>query len=285
MRIETLSLQHQDLLTSLFNQLHPDISEYTFANLYLFREIHRYTVLFDPYRVWLTGMTRDGFSYLMPTFPLPSIPIEQIKPLLSYIDFLYPISEKWIKDLDPQLFTFSYHEFDSDYLFLAEKMRTYAGRHLSNKRNLVKQLLRQYKVEHFPLTLQRMSHAILILEKWHADFKGSEEKTDYSSALEAIHLFDTLRLNGRVFYLDGEPCAFIIGETLNSTQYLLHFAKACRRAKGLYQYLYQTTAQLLESSVLFINLEQDLGSPTIRQSKLSYLPDQMITKWRVKLKK
>jgi hypothetical protein len=47
MRSEILGIEHKDLLFPRFKAVHTALSEYTFANLYLFRKNHEYEVLFD----------------------------------------------------------------------------------------------------------------------------------------------------------------------------------------------------------------------------------------------
>ena len=40
--IETVDLKHHDCLTERFHQMNLQISDYTFANVYLFRKISHY---------------------------------------------------------------------------------------------------------------------------------------------------------------------------------------------------------------------------------------------------
>ena len=56
---EPLSLKHQSLLEPLFKKLNLEISEYSFANAYLFRQVHDFEVFFDK-SIFLVGKTRDG---------------------------------------------------------------------------------------------------------------------------------------------------------------------------------------------------------------------------------
>jgi uncharacterized protein len=85
-------------------------------------------------------------------------------------------------------------------------------------------------------------------------------------------------------YVDQEPGGFIIGEPLHSKLYGLHFAKARKEFKGIYPYLYQAFARSLPDHYSEWNMEQDLGVETVRKSKLSYHPDRLIKKWRVRFR-
>lgn len=278
MHLIDIELSHQTLLSDKFKALKLDIAEYSFPNIYLFRDIHHYQLFFK-HELFVKGVTRDGETYLMPTFPLYQAPDVYLKEWLLEVDFFFPIPTAWKEKLDPNLYTFEALEKDSDYLFTLNKMRTYEGRDLDAKRNLVRQFLDSYTVEEYPLTAENAPDALKVLERWHEDH--SPEDDDYKACLEALTHLNAFQLSGRLFYVDGQPVAFIIGEHLHRS-YVFHFAKAIKSFKGVYQYIYQAFAKTLDDSYEWINLEQDLGSPELRQSKHSYHPDLLLEKWRVK---
>ncbi len=284
LKSEKINLSHQALLTERFQKLKLDISEYTFANVYLFRQIHQYEVIFEE-EVFLKGITRDGFSFLMPTFIPFKTEIEKIIRLLPYVDFLFPIPEQWLSYFDTTLFTSTFIESDSDYLFSIEKIRTYPGRHLNGKRNLVKQFTTSYAVTSFPLTPNRIPEALQVLNRWQSEQKHNMNQTDYFSCQEALERLAELKLVvGHIFYADQQPCAFSLGEKLNECIYAIHFVKAQKNIKGIYQYLYQAVAQLIDENIEFLNFEQDLGYDGIRKAKQSYHPDRMVHKLRLSLR-
>ncbi len=65
MRTEKLDLRHIDALYAPLKESGVFISEYSFANLYLFRTAHDYEVVFDR-EIFIRGTTYDGARYLMP---------------------------------------------------------------------------------------------------------------------------------------------------------------------------------------------------------------------------
>lgn len=278
MHLIDIELSHQALLAEKFKGLKLDIAEYSFPNIYLFRDIHHYQLYFK-HELFIKGVTREGDTYLMPTFPLYQAPEVYLKEWLMEVDFFFPIPTEWKEKMDRHTFESVALEQDSDYLFTLNKMRTYEGRDLDAKRNLVKQLLSSHTVEDVPLTVENIEDARQVLEKWHAEREGDD---DVKACEEALNHLNLLQLTGRLYYVDGEPAAFVIGESLNRS-FVLHFAKALKSIKGIYQYIYQAFANKLDNSYEWINLEQDLGSPQMRQAKHSYQPDLLLPKWRVKL--
>jgi len=279
--MDEITLAHRDLLSSRFRGLNLKISEYNFSNLYLFRQLHQYRLWEHEDLLFVRGVTRGGKSFLLPTFPLATLESNRLLSLISGVDFFYPIPDEWSERLDPRLFKAEFVERDSDYLFTRLKMATYPGRHLSPKRNLVKQFLTHYNSRIEPLTHANRSVALSVLEQWQQHQELDQSKTDFSHCQEALGLMDPLQLSGSLFFANDKPCAFVIGEKSDHECYIIHFAKALKEYKGIYQYLYQALAQSLDQEIEFINLEQDLGSPQVHQAKHSYHPDLMIRKWRV----
>lgn len=283
MKIEQLHLNHRETLQPLLKSISSPISEYSFANLYLFRGIHQYHVIFDK-EILISGITYDSQSYLMPTFHINKENIGFVIDKMADFDFLFPVDESWLEDFDPSIFTFSFKKGDMDYVYLSDKMKTYRGRRLHKKRNLMKQFLEYYEHVEFGLTQDRIPDALAILDVWQSETGLHKEQTDYEPCKEALTINEELCLCGIIYYADDEPAGFILGEELNTETFVLHFVKAKKKFKGIYQYMYNSFANLLPVRYKYLNYEQDLDKEALRIAKSSYLPDIMIKKYRVSLK-
>ena len=283
MHLLKVDLSHQPLLTEKFKKLDLEISEYSFSNVFLFREIHDYQ-LFYKNELFLRGVTRIGSVFLMPTNHfMDHMSIEEIRSHLQEVDFFYPIPEEWLGAFDPNIFHYSYNMDDSDYLFTLEKMRTFHGTHSNAKSNLVKQLLERNRVETYTLNLDQIGPALNVLDYWQKNQDLDFSKTDYFSCKEGVNLINKLQLSGVIAYVNHEPAGFIIGERLGKKSFVVHFVKGNKSIKGIYPYLYQILAESLDEGIEFINLEQNMGLTQLRQSKQSYHPDRMIHKWSIRL--
>ncbi len=284
MRYETLSLAHKDMLYGRLKQAHTPLSEYSFANLYLFRTVHNYQLLFDK-EIFIKGRTYDGFTHLMPAAGLKNIEYNYIKDISTEADFLFPIPEQWLEFFKPADFDISSKQDDADYIYLTEKLSTYKGNKLHGKRNLLMQFVTNYQCRTKPLIPDTAKDAKDILQAWQKEAGGLPEQTDYHPCLEALQLYDDLSLCGIIYYIQDEPAGFVIGEELSKEYFVLHFVKAKRKFKGIYQYMYNNFANMLPEKYKYINLEEDLGKPALRLAKSSYAPDAMLKKYRVKIKK
>ena len=284
MTFEKLDFSHKDLLRERFKKTNAPLSEYSFANIYLFREVHRYEILFDR-EVFIRGISYDGRSYLMPTVKINDVDHTYLRDIMASVDFLFPVPEECLQGFQNDDFELTYREGDMDYVYTVEKMSTLRGRYLHRKRNLLKQFVTEYRHEAMPLTTDRIADALLILEEWHTETGADDSETDYLPCLEALRMYDDLMLCGGIYYADGEPAGFVLGEELDRETFVLHFAKARKRFKGVYQYMFNRFAQVLPPQYRFLNLEQDLDKDTLRLAKSSYMPDSMLKKMRIGLKK
>lgn len=283
MRSEKLRIDHKDLLVQRLKAVKTSLSEYTFPNLYLFRANHGYEVMIDK-EIFIRGRSYDGRTYIMPTSDVRRIDTAYLRELMRDVEFLFPIPEDWLTAFDPTEFDVTFAEGDADYVYTVEKMSTYKGRHLHKKRNLLKQFLELYAHDARPLTNNRLDEARFILDDWLRTSEMNVEETDYRPCLEALDRYDELVLCGGIYYAQGEPAGFVLGEELNPETFVLHFAKARTKFKGIYQYLFNNFAKILPPSYTYLNLEQDLDKENLRIFKSSYVPDLLLKKARVRLK-
>lgn len=280
MKTEPLSLEHHTLLQPRFQSLGLCLSEYSFTSRYLFRREHDLHVLFDEPMIWLRGKTKDQLRYLMPTEDLRKIPVQLLLEKLKWADCFYPIPESWTSSFDPEHFRMAYNRDDSDYLFKREKIADYPGRNLSAKRNLVKQFLDAYPARVVPYEEEHIEDGLSILAGWQSSLNGKE--TDFLACEEGLKCAKKLGLSGYIVYIDEKAAAFILGEVFPPRLFVIHFAKALTHYKGVYPFLFKELANRLpHEEISCLNWEQDLGIEGLRQSKLSYQPDKLASKFRV----
>ena len=91
-----------------------------------------------------------------------------------------------------------------------------------------------------------------------------------------------LGLEGVVAIVEGEVKGFVLGGRLNSDTSVCHFEKADPFLEGIYQLIGREFCRLLFTDCTYVNREQDLGEPNLRETKLSYHPVELIKKFRVR---
>ncbi len=278
---QKLTLEHRSLLDSRLKKTGSGFSDHSFANLYLFREAFNSELLVDRENVFVRGKTYDNFTFLMPTAAPKQQELGRLKELMRQADFLYPVPEAWLKCFPENEFQTAFNDGESDYIYELSRMSEYPGRKLHKKRNLLKQFLSGYDHRVYPLTADRIAAAEEILTSWQEESGQERARTDYYPCQEALQRNEELVLCGMVYYVENEPAGFLLGEELTSEIFDVKFAKAKKKFKGIYQYLFNDFAKLLPKKYAYFNLEEDLGQPGLRKAKDSYQPVKKLVKYRV----
>ncbi len=284
-KIEPLAFEHADLLEENLRRSEENLSEYRFSNLYLFRSLHEYRVVYTcSGRIFISGKTYDKCSFLMPLFDIAQAGRDLISRLLQRYDFIFPISEERLKAFDPGYFSAWYNPDDSDYIYSAEKLKSYRGEKLGKKKNLMKQFAGSFRADSYPYGPERRKDAENILKQWQDDTGKPFSSTDYCQTIEALKLAGPLNLFGNVYYASDEPAGFLLAGEICPGMCVIHFAKGKRKFKGIYPYMFNHFARNNGDRFSFYNFEQDLGKANFRKTKKSYDPDFLLKKYRVALK-
>jgi len=264
--------------------LTPDgVSEFTFSGLYLFRNKYKYLISRngrdEEGGFIISGKQGDKSFFFTPCrAPDP----ETLESLLAAHDYwknisesvLFPVREK----LEERGIIFTEDRDNFDYLYYRKDLAELHGKKYHKKKNHINNFLQTYpNYEYRPMSTELVPAAIEILDQWRKD---KVEDGDYKAAREALNLFDTLSLRGAVFFVDGSPVAYCLGESIaRGKMFAVHFEKAIGGYKGIYQFVNKTFAEKLPSFFTLINREQDLGNEGLRQAKMTYRPCAFVRKY------
>jgi hypothetical protein len=272
-----LTLDLRPALHPQFQKLPDGVSEFTFANLYLFRQDHHYRVSKLPDdRLVFTG--KDGATpFFMLPFDLPERPV--LDQLFNAFGFLkcapQPVAEK----LASMGYTIFEDRDNFDYLYSHQSLAELTGRKFHKKRNLIKAFLKNYTYTGEPLLESHIPAALQVLEEWAA---GREDPGDYTAAKEALEKADPLQLCGGIYFVEDRPVAYSLGEeNARGKSFIVHFEKAVGGYKGVWQFVNQAFAAILPEQYVTVNREQDLGNEGLRRAKHSYKPIGYVKKYRV----
>jgi len=270
-------LEMRPVLRLLFKKLDEGISEFSFANIYLFRKAHEYriTTLADG-QIVIAG--RDGNDpFFMSPFGLPDDGM--VDELLRAYGSMKAISEGQTLELQRRGYRVIEDRDNFDYLYLTEELAKLEGRKFHRKKNLVNAFIKNHSYEGKPLLEQYIPEALGVLEEWVSE-RGVPG--DYEAAREALERSEELALCGGIYYANSEPAGYSLGEEIGGgSMFVIHFEKALTRFKGLYQFVNMSFAAILPEKYMYINREQDLGNEGLRQAKLSYQPVGFVKKYRV----
>ena len=279
-----LELSDRLPLQEIFTELQPEISELVFANLYLFRKAHGYALSRVGRSVVVFGRGYGGEPYFLP--PLDGERGETTRLLLAAGHNLYGADERFVADhLTPAGITVSEDRNSFDYLYNREELATLPGNRFHKKKNRINYFTARHRFSVEPFAPRHMSGALQLLREWRRVREvaaGSPLDLETGAAGEALMLAGELGLEGVVVLLEGRVAAFSLGERLNSETAVCHFEKADPFVEGVAQLVNREFSRLLFTDCTFINREQDLGAPGLREAKNSYHPVRLVKKYRVR---
>lgn len=275
-----VSVDIRPVLHPKFRALADGISEFTFANIYLFRRTHNYRISQLENELFvITGRDKENPFFMLP-FGLPDENI--LKELFNNHREMKAASRQQAEKLTSLGCSFYEDRDNFDYLYSLENLVNLTGRKFHKKKNLLNIFVRNNECQAKPLLEEYRDDALQILERWN---NQQDEPNDFLAAKEALEKMWPLQLCGGIFYIDGQPVAYCLGEELAlGKSFLIDFEKAVlgEDFKGIYQYINQAFASILPEKYETVNRQQDLGDSGLRQAKLSYRPADFVKKYRVK---
>ncbi len=286
--MKALELSDKDKISELLEQNPPLISEHTFTNLFVWRHMRpvEYTEIDDSFV--FTVKSADS------TFPgriLFGPPIGD----LAITDAAKKLDETVIGairipvETDEALFYAVDIEKDrdnSDYVYLVDNLANLTGRRFSKKRNHIKRCLKKHSCSYEAISSANIIQCKEMAYRWCVQRQCHEEPGlcgEYQALNDCLEYFHELNLLGGAVLVDGQVEAIAIGETLAPDTAVWHFEKANPSIHGLGQLINKWFAQYALSGFKYVNREQDLGVPGLRQAKQSYYPDHLVEKQSILL--
>lgn len=285
----TISLDHRAELGPFLLRFPQPLSGYTLASLLAWNEVDHYGWTFAEPETLLMSYydSVENRRHLLQPIGVFS-PNLQYRLLQALEKNPYPVklnavSEAFIQNFPAFCAHFHiHHERGMDqYIYQTQDLAGLAGRRYAKKRNLIAQASRLYE-----WTIDNLSGANrLECSRIYEDI-ASAKKTNIPVGLQRerpvlqffMAHFSTLKQKGLVISVDNRPVAFSIYEQILPNMTAVHFEKAERRFKGMYQIINRETAKAIaDEGIPLINREEDLNETGLRQTKLSYFPTALVS--------
>ena len=177
-----------------------------------------------------------------------------------------------------------YNDDFSDYLYMADSLRELTGRKYSKKRNHFKNFEKKYPdYQYDSLSERYFAECLDLVRKWevykNADLDDPDE-SDYLMIANTLKNWYRLNARGGVILINGHVEAFSIGSYEKDTAFI-HFEKASADIDGIYTAINKLTLVHEFPDAVYVNREEDLGIPGLRQAKQSYHPTELIRKYKM----
>ena len=191
-----------------------------------------------------------------------------------------------------------------NYIYRRTDLATLHGRHLDAKRNHI----HRFRAEHpdfvyRPLTPKFFDECRRLTEIWQEEkdaikreqsdacidsAEREQARTEFKDASDTIDVekqvmetifsnWDALGMIGGSIFVDGRMVAFTYGSAVTTDTFDVCVEKADRHVEGAFAIINQQFAEHLPEQYVYLNREEDMGIPGLRQAKLSYHPEILLT--------
>jgi len=284
MNLRLLTLDDNQFVTEYLRRFPPVISELTFTNLFAWR--HTRPIWIDEFKDSLLVFAETKAGMVLLGNPVGPVSLTEVFdaygnriseatrfPKEKLTDISLPSGATVIEDRD-----------NADYVYRREDLATLAGRHFTKKRNHINQCLAAYDCQYEMITEETVPECLAMQDRWCTDRECKIEpglRGEDQAIEETLRHYGEFPLTGGTIRIAGRIEAFTVGEPLNPSTAVTHFEKAMPQFQGLAQLINQWFAKNNLAGFAYINREQDLGIPGLRQAKESYCPDHLAEKVRI----
>ena len=179
-----------------------------------------------------------------------------------------------------------------DYVYETAKMIDLPGGDLKSKRQARNKFLREHAVRTEPLTRERVGECLALLQQWQrrAEQHGAADdplarvtaelrRRDTSATELALAEHEALGLTGMVLYADERLIGFTLGEPLSPEQCSILIEKTDLEVYGSAQFIFSEFCRQYWSSYPECNVGDDWGIPSLKWTKESYRPLKLLSKY------
>jgi len=297
-----IELSDKALFTDYFRKFPPEISEFTFTNLFTwqhyynsqFLEIEDHLIIFSKtfLKQWKSPkLQNDDVLFFFP--PVGQNPTETILTLFKENSNceIHRVPESIISELRDlkkyeELNLVLEEDRDNwDYVYDKQELINLSGNKYRSKRRQLESFLEQYDYDFHLISEEWLEECRALQNKWciiNECQKNKDLEEEQIAIDRFIDNFSELDYNGGIILVDDKPAGYTFGEMLNENTNVIHVEKAHTYYNGSYQAINNLfLKKCCDENAKFVNREQDLGIPGLRKAKKSYHPKYMIKKYIV----
>jgi len=273
-------MQFKDITLEDFQRFKGDASicELSFTNLFIWHSFDRakFTIINNNICILITPANETPY-FLEPLGKNQLT--ETVATCLKHTNKMSRVTESFIAKLSLKEHKIRCLRDQFDYVYETKSLAELKGKKYDGKRGHLKKFQKRHPEYTFvPLTKEHEAGAKQLFEEWFS----AREKTKYFSKLayeaqkeaiqNAFKYFNKLQMLGGALIVDKVFKGFTLGSWLNSETIDVHFLYGNPGLQGIFQIILWEACNKVYTQAKFVNLEQDLGIPGLRKSKLSYHP-------------
>ncbi len=280
--LRPLELDDYALLAGRLNGSAPPICDMSPANLLIWRDCETPSIaqVCDSVCILLTPHCEPAY-FLEPVGGARRV--EAVRACLGMTGRISRVSKAAAELLSKEEFEIRSLRDHFDYIYCTQSLAELKGKKHDGKRNQIRRFARACPDYEFrPLERSRFGDAMALFARW-TEWRSRNDGAERPASAFSFHCqrhalhrafadFEALGLRGGAMLVRGELQGFIVGSTSPGATAVVHFQYANPEVPGIYQALLNEACRNLFEGCRYINLEEDLGLPGLRRTKLSYDP-------------
>ncbi|MFW9989447.1 MAG: DUF2156 domain-containing protein [Candidatus Odinarchaeota archaeon] len=294
-----IEISDKKLFDKYFQKYPPEISEFTFTNLFMWRNYYNFSfIVFKEHLILfsydylknrrkpINTDSEDNLYFFPPIGPSPDKIILELFENLDNIE-VHRVPEDICEKLkESEIFTKLNLECledrnNWDYVHDKEEILNLAGNKYRQNRRWLQKFINIYDYD-FQLLSQDLIEKCKELQlEWciiQACTEDESLEAEQAAIYEALDNFNALGFSGGIICVNDECAAYTFGEMLNHNTLVIHIEKAHREYEGSYQAINNFFLKNCCADAIYVNREQDLGIEGLRRAKESYKPIHMVKK-------
>jgi len=221
--------------------------------------------------------------------------LETVRTCLEHIGLISRVQARTAAILPREEFEVGPQRDAFDYIYRVQALAELKGKSFDGKRNHIRRFARNCPDYEFrPLEAPHLHDAAELFEAWAAARENGRSGTLASGALNhdcqrralerAFQDYARLGLIGGALLVGGKMQGVIIASRGAGDTAIVHFSYANGGLPGIYQTLLWEACRRLFLPFTYLNLEEDMGIPGLRKTKLSWHPLRLEEKFRISLR-
>ena len=278
-----IDLKDKPIFDKHYQHFPPSHSGELFTTMISWQEYVEYRYALIENSIIILSKTRDNERTIHPPSGISNLDlIKQVINLAIKENMLLGFIKKTDKNLLSKHFaslTFIEDRDFFDYVYRASELAELPGTKYAKIRNRLNKFTKNFTYITEEISEKNMDTVNEFLKRW-CLWKdcGSDEllENERKAIMYSMSHFVELGLNGLALRINGIIQAIAVYEKMNADTMVVHFEKGSPDFDGIYKAINMEIARRVQHFVPYINREEDLGIPGLRQAKLSYQPDHFI---------
>ncbi|MFX1278496.1 MAG: DUF2156 domain-containing protein [Promethearchaeota archaeon] len=294
-----IEITDKKLFDDYFQKYSPETSEFTFTNLFMWRnyynflyiEYNGHIILFSNdylknHRKPIESNSRNYLYFFPPIGPTPEKVILHLFENFENVE-IHRVPEDICEKLseNEKFLQMNLNCLEDrnnwDYVYNREEIISLVGNKYRQNRRWLSKFLENYDYEFQLITEDLIEKCKELQLEWCIMRACNEDESleaEQEAIYEALNNFNKLDFSGGLICVDNKCAAYTFGEMLNDKTLVIHIEKAHAEYEGAYQAINNFFLKNCCIEAIYVNREQDLGIEGLRRAKESYKPIKMVKK-------